>query len=267
MRQARRRANSLDGKIWTRHSVSVWSDIRKSKEELALKHPALFPAQLVERTIECFLPPEGRVVLDPFCGMGSTVVAAKALGRIGIGLDISPEYIKIAQERLGPKADGCRIVQADAADVLSHVEAGSVDLVVTSPPYWDVLTRRRTADRKAVRHYGDRSADLGRIGDYREFLAALKGVFEKVLLAMRPGAYSVVVVMDIRKRSEFYSFHSDLAAELQAAGYIWDDTIIWDRRQEYNNFRPLGYPAVFRVNKAHEYVLIFQKPRSAGVTS
>ena len=261
MTDTRRRANSLDGKTWTRHSISVWSDIRKSKEELALKHPALFPTQLVARAIECFLPPQGKLVLDPFCGLGSTVLAARQAGVVGLGLDINPDYIKIARSRIGRKRDGCRVAKANAASLLKHVEPGTVDLVVTSPPYWDVLTRRRTADRKAVRNYGDASTDLGRVTGYEDFLAALRRVFENVLTALRPGAYCIVVVMDIRKRSRFYPFHSDLAAEMEQAGYLWDDLIIWDRRQEYNNFRPLGYPAVFRINKAHEYVLIFQKPR------
>jgi len=49
---------------------------------------------------------------------------------------------------------------------------------------------------------------------------------------------------------------------MQAIGFIYDDIIIWDRRHEYNNMRPLGYPAVFRVNKAHEFILIFQKPKA-----
>ncbi len=264
----KRRANQLDGKTWTRHSISVWSDIRKSKEELALKHPALFPAQLAERIIECFLPPEGTVVLDPFCGLGSTVVAAQKLGKTGIGFDINSEYLATARERLkqvpgqehAPAPQG-QVIEADANDLLEHVDEESVDLVVTSPPYWDVLTRRRSADRKVVRNYGDSGDDLGRIGDYDEFLMSLRRVFAQVLIALKPGAYCVVVVMDIRKKNVFYPFHSDLAAAMQAAGYLWDDTIIWDRRQEYNHFRPLGYPAVFRVNKAHEYVLIFQKPR------
>jgi DNA modification methylase len=255
-----KRANSLDGKTWARNSISVWSDIRKSKEELKLKHPALFPAQLVERIIGCFLPPRGRIVLDPFCGLGSTIVAAQNLGKVGLGLDINPEYVKAARARLGRKRNGCRVIRANAADVLKHVKRGSVDLVITSPPYWDVLTRRRSADGKAVRNYGDSSDDLGRIADYGEFLTALRRVFAEVLLALKPGAYCAVIVMDVRKRDRFYPLHSDLAAAMQAAGYLWDDLIIWDRRQEYNNFRPLGYPAVFRINKAHEYVLIFQKP-------
>jgi len=263
-----KRANSLDGKTWARCSISVWSDIRKSKEELKLKHPALFPAQLVERIIECFLPPDGKTVLDPFCGLGSTVVAARNLGKTGIGLDINPEYVSAAQARLEQlvgqeraPAQPCRVIEANAIEVLNHVDEESVDLVVTSPPYWDVLTRRRSADRKAVRNYGDSSDDLGRIADYDEFLAALGRVFAEVLLALKPDAYCVVIVMDVRKRNQFYPLHSDLAAAMQAAGYLWDDLIIWDRRQEYNNFRPLGYPAVFRINKAHEYILIFQKPR------
>ena len=147
MKTGRRRGNLLDGRTWTRYSISVWSDIRKTKDELALKHPALFPVELPRRIIECFLPPNGRVVLDPFCGMGSTVLAAHQLGRVGIGLDINPDYVAVAQERLGECEDGCRVVCADGADVLEQTDREAVDLVVTSPPYWDVLTRRRTAWR------------------------------------------------------------------------------------------------------------------------
>ena len=278
-----RRANSLDGKTWTRYSISVWSDLRKTKEEIALKHPALFPIALARRVIECFLPPHGQalagpgtcatgsVVLDPFCGLGSTVLAAHELGRVGVGLDINREYVATAKRRLALAAEtaggrrharptGGRVICADAADLLSHVKRGSVDLVVTSPPYWNILTRRRSADRKATRNYGDDPSDLGRIDDYRQFLSALTKVFRKVKLAMRPGAYCVVVVMDLRRKNEFYPFHSDLAAAMQKIGFLLDDIIIWDRRHEYNYFRPLGYPAVFRVNKAHEFVMVFQRP-------
>jgi DNA modification methylase len=262
VRQTRRRGNLLDGRTWTRHSISVWSDVRKSRDELALKHPALFPAELPGRLIECYLPPEGRLVLDPFCGLGSTVLAAHDRGRTGVGLDINPEYVELALRRLGDCEDGCRVICADASEVLEHVDRGMVDMVVTSPPYWNVLTRRRSADGKPVRHYGEREGDLGRISDYGEFLDALAEVFGRVQEAMRPGAYCIVVVMDLRQGSRFFPFHSDLAGRMAEIGFIYDDVIIWDRRQEYNNFRPLGYPSVFRINKAHEYLLIFQKPRA-----
>jgi DNA modification methylase len=237
----------------------VWSDLRKTREETALKHPGLFPAALARRVIECFLPPQGRVVLDPFCGAGSTVLAAHELGKVGIGLDINAEYISKARNRLGKCREGCRFVCADAAGLLSHIQRRSVDLVVTSPPYWNVLARRRSADRKAIRNYGDSPADLSRITDYPAFVAALGRVFRKVKAALRPGAYCLVVVMDLRQGHRFYPFHADLAAELQRIGFLLDDIIIWDRRHEYNLFRPLGYPYVFRVNKAHEFVMVFQR--------
>jgi hypothetical protein len=52
----------------------------------------------------------------------------------------------------------------------------------------------------------------------------------------------------------------DITNFMQEIGFILDDIIIWDRRREYNNLKPLGYPFVFRVNKIHEYILIFLKP-------
>jgi len=46
---------------------------------------------------------------------------------------------------------------------------------------------------------------------------------------------------------------------MQKIGYIYDDLIIWDRQADYNNMRPLGYPYKFRINKVHEYLMIFIK--------
>ena len=134
--------------------------------------------------------------------------------------------------------------------------------MVTSPPYWDILLRKRSADYKKIRNYGDSSEDLGRISEYGEFLDALGVVFSNVLAVLKPGCYCCVAVMDLRKGSRFFPLHADLATRMQEVGFLFDDIIIWDRRHDYNNLRPLGHPSVFRINKVHEYILIFQKPRS-----
>lgn len=62
-------------------------------------HPAMFPEELCERVIKLFSF-KGDVVLDPFNGVGTTTLVAKRLGRIYIGIDISPEYCKKAEERI-----------------------------------------------------------------------------------------------------------------------------------------------------------------------
>ncbi len=262
------RANELDGRAWTRNSISVWSDIRKSPEEMKLGHPAIFPLELVTRLIQCFTASDDRVVLDPFSGVGSTALGAALLGKTGIGIELSAEFTEKARGRhlLAPRDAGsprvgeCRLYTADARNLLDYVAPGSVDLVITSPPYWDILLQRRSADGKPVRHYGAAAADLGKISDYQEFLHRLGDVFTKVCEALRPGKYCIAIVMDLRKKDRFFPLHADLAAVMGDVGFIYDDLIVWDRRQEYNNLRPLGYPYRFRINKAHEFILIFRKP-------
>lgn len=261
-----KRANKLDGRTWTRYSISIWNDIRKTAEELRLGHPAMFPVQLPMRLIECFTADGDQIVLDPFVGVGSTVLAARTLSKIGVGLEVSPNFVEIALRRLGQadmfaeSSQQSRIIRDDARNLLDHVDPESVDMVITSPPYWNILTQKRTADYREIRHYGDMLEDLGKIADYHEFLSALQGVFRLVYRAMKPSKYCIVVAMDLRKKDKFYPYHADIATFMQQIGFIFDDLIIWDRRQEYSNMRPLGYPAKFRINKAHEYILIFQKP-------
>ena len=55
-------------------------------------------------TCSCDLDPIPATVLDPFSGSGTTLLVARKLGRKGIGLDISAEYLDLAKERLGLKA-------------------------------------------------------------------------------------------------------------------------------------------------------------------
>ncbi|QDT96239.1 Modification methylase DpnIIB [Gimesia aquarii] len=268
--------NALGGKKWIQNSISVWSDIRKSTEEARLKHPAIFPEMLVERLIETFLPLQGDVILDPFAGSGSTIVTAEKMGKTGVGIELSEEYAALANQRIqevvhsadeavdsGPDTEKLefksRVHHGSALNLSEMVSPESVDLCITSPPYWNVLNQRRSADHKTVRHYGNHEQDLGVVEDYAEFLDELKEVFGQVLTALRPGGYCCVVVMDLRKKSQFFPFHSDLATRLQQIGFIYDDLIIWNRQSEYNNLRPLGFPSVFRVNKVHEFILLMQK--------
>ena len=269
----KQKANNLTGTDWLRYSISVWNDIRKTPAEIALGHPATFPLMMADRLMQCLVQENDRTVLDPFAGSGSTLLAACERGLNAIGVDLSADYLALARERLetggyreatldelGNERSRFVLLKADARELNSLLPPGSVDFCLTSPPYWDILRRQRSADRKTARHYGDRTADLGAIQDYPAFLDALGEVFAGVLQALRPGGYCCVVVMDLRKRAKFFPLHQDLASRMRELDFVYDDLIIWDRRAEYNNLRPLGYPYRFRINKVHEFILIFQKP-------
>ncbi len=262
-----KRANDLDGKTWLKYSISIWNDISKSKEELKLNHPALFPKELPKRLIKIFLPSGVHKVLDPFLGVGSTLIATKELGKMGIGFEISEEYVEIAKRRVISELslifnNGIpqEIYKDDANNMLKYLKENSIDLCITSPPYWDILAEKRSADQKKIKNYKTKENNLGEIHDYEMFLRRLKEVFEKVFYVLKHKSYCIVVVMDIRKKDEYYPFHMDVSNFMREIGFKFDDIIIWDRSKEYNNLKPLGYPSVFRINKIHEYILIFLKP-------
>jgi len=79
---------------------TIWDYLNAGdKNPLKRKHPAVFPDKIPYDFIQCFCP-KGGIVLDPFIGSGSTAVAAKQLGRKYVGIDISEEYCKLAEERI-----------------------------------------------------------------------------------------------------------------------------------------------------------------------
>lgn len=263
------RTNNLDGKTWLRYSFSIWRDIEKTNGERKLKHPAMFPIQLTSRLIDIFTKEKGEVILDPFLGSGSTALSAYLMGKKGVGFELSADYITLSTERIRHaqlnlsqvKDELIRpdIYNKSVFEVPKILAKNSVDLVITSPPYWDILTEKRSADGKQIRKYSDSEEDLGNVHSYDEFLTKLKYAFTGVYHVLKKGKYCIVVVMDIRKKSTFYPFHIDLINRMNDIGFELDDIIIWDRQKEYNNMRPLGYPFVFRVNKVHEFILIFKK--------
>jgi DNA modification methylase len=75
-------------------------------------HPTQKPYSLIEWCIENYSKPNA-LIFDPFCGSGTTCVAAKRLGRRYIGIDISPEYCDIARKRLEAEEKGITVKELE----------------------------------------------------------------------------------------------------------------------------------------------------------
>lgn len=71
----------------------------KSNHPEKTSHPCQFPVELVERLV-LSMTDEGDAILDPYMGVGSSVIAALKQGRVGYGCDIVPEYVAIARQRI-----------------------------------------------------------------------------------------------------------------------------------------------------------------------
>lgn len=78
----------------------VWTgSLTKPSEKVEGKHPTQKPEYLLERIILASTE-EGQVILDPFCGSGTTGVESVRYGRKFIGIDVSEEYMEISKKRL-----------------------------------------------------------------------------------------------------------------------------------------------------------------------
>ena len=89
--------DSIDLRTFLASTRSVWS--LKTASATRIGHPAPFPVELPRRLIQLYSFKED-VVLDPFMGSGTTALAAKELGRQYVGYEVSPEYVKLANDRL-----------------------------------------------------------------------------------------------------------------------------------------------------------------------
>lgn len=260
------KVNNLSGKEWLQNSFSIWRDLGKSEEERKLKHPAIFTVKLASKLIDTFCKPNGGLILDPFAGSGTTLIAGLSKEKEVVGFDLSQKFkdifLKRATNSYGFNSYGLdsKYIINDSRFLSKNIESNSVDLCITSPPYWDILNRKRTADSKQNINYSEDFEDLGNIEDYNEFLVALKEVSNEVFKVLKPKSYYILNVMDLRKKSNFYPLHIDAITIAKEVGFNLEDLIIWDRQQEYNNMRPLGYPYKFIVNKVHEYLIILRKP-------
>jgi len=80
-----------------KYTIGVWPIQCEANQK---DHPAKFPLELAKRVLKLYSAP-GETVCDPFMGSGTTLLAAKEMGRIGIGSEISNKYCRLASEKLG----------------------------------------------------------------------------------------------------------------------------------------------------------------------
>lgn len=270
----RNKLNDLTAKEWIPETVSVWTQRGLGKNhaeaQIERQHPAPFSFQDVGRLIRFFTKAD-QVVLDPFLGVGSTLKAAAIEGRRGIGIELNPRYASLARERLEEELEPrlyktCDqvIIEADARDALLDVGEATVDLVVTSPPYWSILQKK---DHKAKQErevhgldtqYSDDPRDLGNIEKYQDFLDQLMHIFELAMRSLKPKGHMCVIVGDFRHKSRYYMFHADIMNGLDALGLVPKGINILYQR--HKRVFPYGYPAAYVPNIHHQYIVIAQKP-------
>jgi len=271
----RNKLNDLTAKEWIPETVSVWTQkglgAKHPDAQIERQHPAPFSFTDVGRLIRFFTKRDG-TVLDPFVGVGSTLKACALEGRRGIGIELNPTFVELTRKRLNKEVkdlfasvESQQVIEGDARDVLPTLPSDSVDLVVTSPPYWAILKKE---DHKAKQErianglrtdYGSDERDLGNIEAYDDFLHELSEMLGECVRLLKDGGHMTLVVSDFRDKSHYVMFHTDLAREMESRGLEMRGlTVLYQR---HKRVFPYGYPYSYVPNIHNQFILILQKPK------
>lgn len=270
--------NDLTGKEWLPETKSFFFQkglgANHPEAQIEKLHPAPYSFQDIERLVR-FFTKKNMQVLDPFGGVGSTAKACELSGRICTSIELSPVWHQLAIKRLETEVGrGTSLkhhfINGDSCEELPRIATGTMDFVVTSPPYWGILNKQdqKVKKTRVVNHletkYSESENDLGNVDNYEEFLDILVyRVFLQCARILKVKKYMALVVSDFRDKSEYISFHSDLINKINKVkipdGGILKLQGIKILLQNHKSLLPYGYPFAYVENIHHQYVLIFRK--------
>lgn len=266
--------NCMTAKEWLKSQIGIWQFFYEGRDirdkEL---HPATYPISLAKKCIELFTH-EGELVVDPFVGSGTTLIAARDINRNAVGFDLQQKYIDLCNERLKQQSlfsDTKQIpVCDDALNIPDYIEPNTVSLFLTSPPYANLLNRkrknksRRGDERKngqydKIEQYSQDERDLGTLSA-EEYEGKIAEIFLKLKPLLKPKGHCVINVPDMWYDNKRITLHINIIEALRSAGYEFRNTIIWDRTNIVNRVGIFGWPSNYiTMGVTFEYILHFMK--------
>lgn len=197
---------------------------------------------------------EGDTVLDPMVGGGTTLIETKLLNRKEIGVDINPEAIALTKKNLEFEC-GCEYEQTvQIGDVrnMNFLSSGSVDLIVTHPPYLNIIKYSE----------GRIEGDLSNISGVKKFCSELNKGIAEFFRVLKENSYCAVLIGDTRKNKHYVPLAFYVMQLFLENGFVLKEDIIkiqhnctstpyWEKKVKDYNFYLI----------MHEHLFVFRKPR------
>lgn len=268
--------NDLTGKEWVYFLSSVFETKYSTRgregfsHNLRKEHPSPKPPILMSDIIK-FFTKRNQWVLDPFAGVGGTLLGASLTNRYGVGIELEKKYLKTYKKVCkNEDVEIQHMINGDSRNISKLLDSARnknpkipklFDLILTDPPYSNMMSKKRTIgakNGKITTPFTDSKKDLGNL-NRENFLNELKDIVEKSLQFLKPKKYLVVFTKDMQPKEDHHNMlHADIVIKLSEIeclryrGYkIW-----FDKTQ---NLYPLGYPHAFVANQFHQFILIFRK--------
>lgn len=197
---------------------------------------------------------ENDIILDPMVGAGTTLIEAKLLNRNAIGIDINPQAIKLTKEALKFEVENKAKQECYVGDAkkLEKITSDSIDLVITHPPYLNIIK------------YSEYPipGDLSNIGSLSKFLVEFKPAVNEFYRVLKPDHYCAILIGDTRRHRHYVPLAFNVINLFLKNGFILKEDIIkiqhncqttprWSSEAKKYDFYLI----------MHEHLFVFRKPR------
>ncbi|MFD0204248.1 MULTISPECIES: TRM11 family SAM-dependent methyltransferase [Saccharothrix] len=223
--------------VWTTAQTSPAAQRKNKYTPESTAHPAKMLPEVVRHAVTHYTKP-GELVLDPMCGIGTTLVEAVRLGRRAVGVEYEPHWVEVANANLdvareqgvgGEKGIDARVFHGDARQLVTLLPpeyVGQAALVVTSPPYGpsthgQVSVAPGAGVQKYHHLYGNTldRGNLANIGHHR-LLAGFTRILAALRTFLKPGGHIAITIRPWREHAELIDLPSQILACGRAAGLI-----------------------------------------------
>ncbi|KYH32563.1 TRM11 family SAM-dependent methyltransferase [Neomoorella mulderi] len=271
--------NDLDGREWL-----YWTDTLyittyppDATHPLRKQHGAMKPPEVMAEIVR-FFTKKGELVLDPFAGVGGTLLGAALAGRPSLGFELDPRWVAIyrAIQRDFVIENGviCRREEAvtggepltgemregDCLCLLKELPAESIPAVITDPPYG--INHGATGFSKET-NFNMLSPllenDLGQAPDLASFLGRLQEIGQEIRRVLMPGRYLVMLVGDRYQQGEYVPLGFLVAQAMREIGFKFKGVKIWSNKATRRHLKPYAVKSVFVPNITHQNILILRK--------
>lgn len=192
---------------------------------------------------------ENDIVLDPFCGSGTSLIECKLLNRKGIGIDVNVEALKLAKSRLNFEYNTTyepKLIKADSTNLQRIIPNEKIDFIFAHPPYADI-----------IKYSKDIKEDISRL-NIQEFLNQMNLFSKECYRVLKKGKICSVLIGDIRKNKNVIPLGFYIMNIFIQAGFILKEIII----KEQHNCKMTDYWKNKNMDfylLAHEYIFVLKK--------
>ena len=266
--------NHLSGSEWLYWTNTIYSTNYPPDptHQLRKKHGAIKPPELMAEII-AFFSKEGELVLDPFAGVGSTLLGAALVGRKAVGIELNVEWIRIFREitsgftvgengfiqgQGGRKIEGL-MLHGDCLEELKKLPAEQVATIITDPPYGCQHRVDFIKETNFSMYNPGEEKDLGNSRGFVEYLEKIAEFAREAFRVLAPRRYLIVLIGDRYQNGEYYPLSMKVAETIQKTGFKWKGMRIWWNQATQRPLKPYAIRRCYVSNITHQNILIFRK--------